>query len=165
LGARWKRYRAKIVDEKSREWLFWKGFGSATALVIAGIAAYATIGIFNISLTVEQSKELGRLETENKKLKTRLDKYESKRFVVHKEETRILFSDVYFHFYGFNNNYYKIYKFDQVLIEEERLPQGKPDIFIVNGDKYFVLAERVFRTANSSRVDSAIIYIDSLSKK
>ena len=152
----------KLVDEKSPKWLLIKGAGGAITLLLGGIIAYFAFSSFDISNSARLAEQLNKSMNMVDSLKKITDQYESKRFTIHREETRVLFSDLRIYLSGRNRDNYMIWKGDSIISSHIFLPQGKPVTFSADGQGYFALVERVFRTKDSSAADSAIIYWDSL---
>jgi hypothetical protein len=155
------------IREDSTRYLLVKGIGAAMPLVFTGILAIFAYKSFQVAnygrLASDYNNIAGILnqkQTEIDKLNGIVSTYNSKRFVIHKEETKVLFSDVYFYFSGTGRNDYQIFKFRKTVAYGMNLPNA-PDTFTIGNQKYFFVTERRFITSDFS-VDSAVIYWDSL---
>jgi len=160
----------KKIREDSVKYLFWKGAGGLFTAGIAVVVAWAAVGSFNISNTVRLSEELtqknlqlNNLTNERDSLRSIVAGYQTKRFMIHKRETKVLFWDVYFNFKGDTRNEYSIYKFMTPVKSEMNLPQAFPDTFLIDGKSYYLITERIFLSTNFL-ADSALIYWDSLDR-
>jgi hypothetical protein len=156
------------ISERSKSWLFWYGFGKAAGIAFTIIATYFAYKLFDNSNSAKLANELNssieKTISQNNQidsLNNVLNIYTSKRFMIHKEETKVLFSDVFFYFSGTSRNDYSIYQFNKRIISTVRLPSAIPDTFTVDNQKYFIVAERLFING-AFEADSALIYWDSL---
>jgi hypothetical protein len=157
------------ISERSKWWLFWYGMGKSTGIALTIIATYFAYKLFDNSNSAKLANELNstieKTISQNKQidsLKFELDKNKLKRFVIHGNETRALFKDVYLHFYGGRDSYSikKLLVSKPIITSETTVPTESPDTFSVDGQKYFIIAEEIFDV--SPNADSVRFYYDSL---
>jgi len=161
----------KMINERSMVWLLLKGAGGAITIAIAILIAVFAYLSFDLSNSARLNEVLNETRSQLDQYKYRADSlqlivsnYNAKRFTIHTDETRILFNEIYLKLYR-GRNRYSVSKFDSLIVRENNLPTSKPHVFDINGQQYYIIAERLFREKNDVLVDSVLFYCDSLKAK
>ena len=172
MRERWKTYRTRLVDEKTREWLFIKGFGGAIPLAIAFFIAYIGFSSLNLSSSSMLGQQLNeaqeRIDSYRDSvdsLKAELNSYESNRFMLRNGEVRYLFSDIWVSFEEYSGfSGIRIGTSDSVIDSLDIGQVGQTIRFTVNDQQYIimVLKRLPFSPETFFRCDSIQVYWDSL---